>query len=174
MNFKDLLSELRKKLLQHSRLLISFTCTTVSVTSIIPLINTQHPVKLSDESLREISEVLGIEEEVSELPISSKDRLLVNEILRFEVTHGCKIHFVKNDREGSHHRVDDDFWVDYSKSHSDIYEKFFEIVGNDEIINECKKLNQDDKLWIRNRYQRWVFSAEDQSNNAFKEWSISK
>ncbi|AEW45376.1 hypothetical protein MHC_02560 [Mycoplasma haemocanis str. Illinois] len=171
MNFKNLLSAWRKKLFQHKRLLVSFTGTTISSVSILPFVNTHHQVILSDESLREISEVLEIEEASSKLPISTKDRMLVNEILRFESTHGCKIHFVKNDREGSHYRVDDYFWVDYSKSHADIYEKFFEIVGNEEIINECKKLSQDEKLWIRNRNKKWIFLPGDQSNSAFRKWS---
>ncbi|AEG72876.1 hypothetical protein MHF_0604 [Mycoplasma haemofelis Ohio2] len=171
MQFKALLSKIKEKLFKHKRILISSTCATVLTSSIIPLINAHDKVALDDVSLREIIEALEIDDLASKLPIPPKDAVLVNKILEFENTHGCKIHFVHNDKQGSNYRVDDSFWADYSKSNPDIYERFVEIVGDDEIIRECKSRESNDKLWIRSKSKKWIFSLKDQSNNSLREWS---
>ncbi|AEG72787.1 hypothetical protein MHF_0515 [Mycoplasma haemofelis Ohio2] len=97
----------------------------------------------------------------------------IDRIIKFERDNGlCLIFFVHKEAEGSHYRVDNNFWIQEDKVTSrNLFEEFVGITSSSKIANACREAGMDKKVLIKNNGSNvWDYFVEDQSKEKFSSW----
>nr|WP_014272346.1 hypothetical protein [Mycoplasma haemocanis] len=98
----------------------------------------------------------------------------IDKVTAFERANGfCHIYFIYAESNGSHYRVNDEFWIneEIRQTGRDFLEEFTTVLEVPDLDSICRKSGYSGKVLVKNRGdKKWIYSAADQSKEVFAKW----
>ncbi|CBY92548.1 hypothetical protein HF1_05400 [Mycoplasma haemofelis str. Langford 1] len=106
---------------------------------------------------------------------TSRDIENINKVTAFERANGfCHIYFIHAESNGSHYRVNDEFWINerQRQTNRDFLEEFTTILEVPNLSSICRAAGYSGKVLVKNRGdKKWIYSSPDQSKAIFTTWA---